>query len=69
MSNKEKVIESATANFDKIETAVEKIKIDNDTIRVEMKEYHSVAYLDKLKQTTYKDQKVVFILPNGKEYK
>lgn len=36
--------------------------------KIKIKEIHSKEYLDKLKRTTYKDEKVVFILPSGKEY-
>lgn len=37
--------------------------------KIKLEEYHSKEYLELLKKTTYKGQKVVFILPNGKEYK
>ncbi len=37
--------------------------------RIACKEYHSKKYFERLKATTYKNEKVVFILPNGKEYK
>lgn len=37
--------------------------------RIELKNWHSKDYLIKLSKTTYKDKKVVFILPNGKEFK
>ncbi len=40
-----------------------------EEIRVELKEFHSKEYLEKKKKTAYKDKKVVFILPNGKEYR
>lgn len=36
--------------------------------KIEVKENHTKLYLDNLKRTTYKNKKVVFILPNGKEY-
>ena len=29
---------------------------------------HTKKYLDMLRETTYKDKEVVFILPSGKEY-
>lgn len=35
---------------------------------IKINEPHTKKYLDKLRETTYKDKKVVFILPNGKEY-
>ena len=35
---------------------------------IKLNEYHSIKYLDMLKETTYKGKKVVFILPNGREY-
>ena len=41
----------------------------NDVEKVILKEWHSIEYLRKLKETTYKDKKVVFILPDGKEYR
>ena len=41
------------------ETQIKKIKIYDN---------HTYKYLDKLRETTYKGEKVVFILPNGKEY-
>ena len=37
--------------------------------KVVLKEWHSTEYIKKLKETTYKNKKVVFILPNGKEYR
>lgn len=37
--------------------------------KIKLTEFHSKAYLDRLKETTYKDKKVVFILPNNKEVK
>lgn len=42
--------------------------IESNVIKIKLAEFHSVAYLDKLRKTTYKDKEVVFILPNGKEY-
>ena len=41
----------------------------SNEIRVELKEFHSKIYLNKLKEKKYKDKNVIFILPNGKEYK
>ena len=38
-------------------------------MRIKLNEYHSKDYLELLKRTTYKDEKVVFILPSGREYK
>jgi len=41
----------------------------NDNVeKIKVKDIHTKHYLDNLKKTTYKDKKVVFILPNGKEY-
>ena len=37
--------------------------------KVVLKEWHSTEYIKKLKETTYKNKEVVFILPNGKEYR
>ncbi len=42
---------------------------NNEYEKVEIKENHTIEYLNNLKKTTYKDKKVVFILPSGKEYK
>ena len=61
MNNKEQIVETA---------AINNIDVENSNIvRVELKEFHSKIYLDKLKNTKYKNKKVIFILPNGKEYK
>lgn len=37
--------------------------------KVVLKEWHSTEYIKKIKETTYKNKEVVFILPNGKEYR
>ena len=37
--------------------------------KIKLNEIHSKKYIEKLKETTYKDEKVVFILPDGKEYR
>lgn len=42
---------------------------NQEPIQIKINEYHTKKYLEKLKETTYKNKKVVFILPNGKEYK
>lgn len=39
-----------------------------DKKKIKIKEVHTKKYLDKLRETTYKNQEVVFILPSGKEY-
>lgn len=65
--NKNVIVENAT-----ISTNTEKanIKIVNENIlKVKLKDFHSVAYLEREKKTTFKGKEVVFILPNGKEYK
>lgn len=36
--------------------------------KIQLMEHHSIKYLEMLKGTTYKNEKVVFILPNGREY-
>ncbi len=36
--------------------------------KIKMNEIHSKKYIDNLKETTYKGEKVVFILPSGREY-
>lgn len=36
--------------------------------KIHLEKHHSIKYLEMLKETTYKDEKVVFILPNGREY-
>lgn len=66
---REEKIETATTLPLEKEVAKINLTIDNDITKVELKEFHSKLYLEKLKETTYKDKKVVFILPNGKEYK
>lgn len=43
-----------------MKTEPEKIKLEG---------VHSKKYIKMLKETTYKDKEVVFILHNGKEYK
>lgn len=61
VNNKDQIVETA---------AINNIDVENSNIvRVELKEFHSKIYLDKLKNTKYKNKKVIFILPNGKEYK
>lgn len=45
-------------------------KREKTTIKkIQMNDFHSKIYLKKLRETTYKNEKVVFILPNGKEWK
>ena len=58
--------EKAIIGTDIIEKATN--KIENKIIKVILTEYHTKEYLRNLKRTTYKNKKVVFILPNGKEY-
>lgn len=65
--NKEQTVETAMIN-DKKETATIDIEKSNE-IKIELKEFHSKIYLDNLKEKKYKDKNVIFILPNGKEYK
>lgn len=61
VNNKDQIVETA---------AINNIDVENSNIvRVELKEFHSKIYLDKLKNTKYKNKKAIFILPNGKEYK
>lgn len=61
VNNKDQIVETA---------AINNIDVENSNIvRVELKEFHSKIYLDKIKNTKYKNKKVIFILPNGKEYK
>ena len=43
-------------------------KLNDNVEKIKIKDIHTKKYLDNLKKTTYKDKKVVFILPNGKEY-
>lgn len=52
-----------------VETAKLDVVAENGYLQIKLKEFHSKQYLEKMKKTTYKDKKVVFILPNGKEYK
>lgn len=59
MENQAKVVEAIQPNNKKETIFAEKIIV---------KELHSKKYLDNLRETTYKNKKVVFILPNGKEY-
>ena len=62
-----KVMETAMKNNQPMETAMmEKKQIIQ---KIKLNENHTVKYLEKLKETTYKNEKVVFILPNGREYK
>ena len=37
--------------------------------KIKLEGNHSIKYLELLKETTYKGEKVVFILPSGREYK
>ncbi len=67
MNNKEQIVETAAMDNVK-EKAVIDIEKSNE-IKIELKEFHSKMYLEKLKETKYKNKKVIFILPNGKEYK
>ena len=67
MNNKEQIVETAAMDNVK-EKAVIDIEKSN-AIKIELKEFHSKMYLEKLKETKYKNKKVIFILPNGKEYK
>lgn len=55
---KKKIVETASLDVNQ-ELAVTKVKIDK---------IHTKKYLDNLKETTYKNKKVVFVLPSGKEY-
>ena len=57
----EKTVETSMKNQKKAEMAA--------PMKVQLMEHHSIKYLEMLKETTYKDKKVVFILPNGREYK
>lgn len=55
--------------IENVETAsVNKINVENERAKIVIKEFHSKKYLDNLRKTTYKDKKVVFVLPDGKEY-
>ena len=65
--NKEQTVETAMINDIKETTTID-IEKSNE-IKVELKEFHSKIYLNKLKEKKYKDKNVIFILPNGKEYK
>ena len=65
--NKEQTVEIAMINDIK-ETATVDIEKTNE-IKIELKEFHSKIYLNKLKEKKYTDKNVIFILPNGKEYK
>lgn len=47
-----------------METSKEKATLK----KIKLNEIHSKKYIDNLKETTYKDEKVVFILPSGREY-
>lgn len=67
MNNKEQIVETAAMD-DVKKKAVIDIEKSNE-IKIELKEFHSKMYLEKLKETKYKNKKVIFILPNGKEYK
>lgn len=67
MNSKEQIVETAAMDNVK-EKAVIDIEKSNE-IKIELKEFHSKMYLEKLKETKYKNKKVIFILPNGKEYK
>lgn len=55
---KKKIVETASLDVSQ-ELAVTKVKIDK---------IHTKKYLDNLKETTYNNKKVVFVLPSGKEY-
>ena len=47
-----------------------KTTMDNkDFKKIEIKENHTIEYLKRLKETIYKNEKVVFIMPSGKEHK
>ena len=59
-----------------VERAVENINAETSNIIndskemiIELKEWHSKEYLNKKLETTYKGKEVVFILPNGQEFK
>lgn len=55
--------------IDNVETAnINKTAVEDKRMRIKFKDFHSKQYLDNLRKTTYKDKKVVFVLPNGKEY-
>nr|DAL10366.1 MAG TPA_asm: hypothetical protein [Caudoviricetes sp.] len=49
-------------------TKLETIKEVSAVTKIKLIEFHTKKYLENLKETTYKNKKVVFILPNGKEY-
>lgn len=57
-----------TIKTQKVETAMMKNEIEDNKLKIKISENHSVKYLEKLKKTTYKGKKVVFILANGREY-
>lgn len=55
--------------IDNVETAnINKNAVEDERTRIKIKNFHSKQYLDNLRKTTYKGKKVVFVLPNGKEY-
>lgn len=45
-----------------------KMEKNNEYEKIKINESHTIEYLDNLKKTTYKDKKIVFVLPSGKEY-
>ena len=52
-----------------METAMMETSKEKATLKkIKLNEIHSKKYIEKLKETTYKDEKVVFILPSGREY-
>lgn len=42
---------------------------EKEITKIKLTEIHTKRYLELLKETTYKNQNVVFILVSGKEYK
>lgn len=43
-------------------------KLNDNVEKIKIKDIHTKKYLDNLKKTTFKNKKVIFILPSGKEY-
>ena len=57
------MMEMATKETAKVETIQE-----TEIQKIQLNELHTIKYLEMLRKTTYKGKKVVFILPNGREY-
>ena len=57
------MMEMATKETAKVETIHE-----TEIQKIQLNELHTIKYLEMLRKTTYKGKKVVFILPNGREY-